>query len=292
MNLEEMIGNAIDLHVHVAPDILPRKYNSFGLAKKQIGNIGKICIKSHSFPTVSLAEQINETLKEDFLIGSVTLNNFVGGMNPDIIYANAVLKSPFIVWFPTVHAKSFLEKSKEEFRKEWISGNDFKSRKSKEIKPVKIVENGKLMKEVLEVLGVVKEFDCILATGHISWEESKKVVEEAVKIGIGRIIITHPIYQLIDMPIEIQKELADRGAFIEQSYSMHAIDRIPYKKIVEQIKVIEADMCILTSDVGQPFNPDPDESLKIFATELIKKRIAKKDIETMLIKNPNKLISD
>lgn len=293
LKIEQIIRKAIDLHVHVGPEIINRKYNAYTLAKNQIGKVKKICIKSHCFSTVSWAEQVNDILGVDFLIGSITLNNFVGGMNNDVIYAAAkITKKAFIVWFPTVNSEIFLKRSGEEFRKEWVNDPNFVPRKSKEIKPVKILKNGKLTKEVLEILKTIKEFDCILATGHLSWKESKKVVEEAIKIGIKRIIITHPIYQLIDMPIEVQKKLADKGAFIEQCYSMYAIDKIPYGKIVEQIKAIGVDKCILASDVGQPFNPDPNEALKIFATELMKRGITKENIETMLIKNPNKLISE
>ncbi|MCC6005015.1 MAG: hypothetical protein LM590_11835 [Thermofilum sp.] len=36
------------------------------------------------------------------------------------------------------------------------------------------------------------------------------LVKEVVKMGIKRIIITHPIYQLINMPVEIQKELSKK----------------------------------------------------------------------------------
>jgi hypothetical protein len=291
-SIENIVKNAIDLHFHVGPEVIPRKYNPYTLAKNMFGKIGKVGIKSHCFSTVSWAKAINDILKENFLIGSVTLNQFCGGMNEHCIYAAAkISNAPFIVWFPTIHAENFLKRSNEEFRKEWVKDPNFTPRKSVEIKPVKIVKNGELTEETINVLQTIKEFDCILATGHISWEEAKIVVEEAVKMGIKRIIITHPIYQLIDMPVEIQKELAQKGAFIEHCYSMHLIDNIPMDKIAEQIKAVGSEKCIISSDVGQVFSPDPDMALKVFATELIKRGITEKELETMLIENPRKLIA-
>jgi hypothetical protein len=292
-NIEDIIKKAIDLHFHVEPDILPRKYNAFSLAKSQVGKIGKICIKSHTFPTVDWAKIVNDTRGKNFWIGCITLNNVVGGMTDVVIYAaTKIFKSPLVVWFPTVHAENFLKRSKEEFRKEWTNDPTFVPRKSKEVKPVRIIENGKLRKEVINVLRAIREFNCILATGHISWKESKKVVEEAIKIGVRKIIITHPIYQLIDMPINVQKELAKKETFIEHCYSMYSIDKIPFDKIVKQIKAIGPENCILSSDTGQPFSPDSNEALKEFAFRLIKKGISEDEIEMMIIENPTRLISE
>ena len=105
------------MHVHTSPDIMSRKYDAYQLAKRLNGKIKRICLKSHAFPTVALANEVNKTLDTNILIGSIVLNNFVGGMNPDIIRANAQL-SPFVVWFPTIHAENFLKKSEWEVRPE------------------------------------------------------------------------------------------------------------------------------------------------------------------------------
>lgn len=291
MNIKNIIETSIDLHVHVSPDIIPRKYDAYQLAKKMKGKIKRICIKSHAFPTVILAKEVNKALSSDILIGSIVLNNFVSGMNPDIIRANAQF-IPFIVWFPTVDAENFLKKSKWEIRPEWVRDSKFKARKSSEVNPVRILKNGKLLKNVIEVLKEIKKSKCILATGHLSYRETEILVKKAKSIGIKKIIITHPIYQLIDMPVSLQKSLSGNGIFVEQCYSMYSIDKIPIKRIAEQIKEMGSDKCIISSDVGQPFNPDPDKALSKFIKLLMKECINLKMIKQMLIENPNKLISD
>src|SRR3989338_4155891 len=97
-----------------------------------------MALKSHFYPTIPLI--ICEKEAEDFvLIGSVTLNNYIGGLNADAIYASAKLSSrPIIVWFPTISAENFLSKSKYEIPPEWV-GEGFTSRLSSEIKGIKIV---------------------------------------------------------------------------------------------------------------------------------------------------------
>lgn len=59
-------------------------------------------------------------------------------------------------------------------------------------------DDKKINKEVESVLCVIKESGAILATSHLSWQESYALVKFAAKkIGIEKIIITHPVYQIV-----------------------------------------------------------------------------------------------
>jgi predicted metal-dependent phosphotriesterase family hydrolase len=109
-------------------------------------------------------------------------------------------------------------------------------------------------------------------------------------MGLRKVIVTHPIYQLINMPIEVQKKLAEMGAYIEHTYAMHFIDKISYDEIVNQIKEVGPDYCILTSDVGQQFSPNPDEALFEFASSLIEGGLTYSEIYRMLVDNPIRLL--
>lgn len=289
--MKDMVREAVDLHMHVGPEILPRKHSPFTLFKSQRGKVGRICIKSHCYSTVSWAKMFNEVFDTNFLIGSVTLNNFVGGINLDLLYADAsITDEPFIVWLPTLHAENHLTKSEWEVKKEWVGDPSFKPRRSESIQPVRIVEDGSLTKDAMRLLAFVEDFDCVLATGHISWRESEAVVKEAVSMGIRRLIVTHPIYQLIDMPVEVQKELAELGAYIEHPYAMHSIDKISYDRIASQIREVGARHCILSTDVGQTISPDPDIALSDFALALTEHGLTLDEIRQMLVENPRRLV--
>ncbi len=107
--------------------------------------------------------------------------------------------------------------------------------------------NKKIKKDVKNVLRVIKKCGAILPTGHISWRESQALVNVVVQeIGLKKIIVTHPIYKKIAMPLGTQKKLAESGAFIEHCFSMYSIDNISVKKIAGQIKSVDAERCILS----------------------------------------------
>ncbi len=285
MNVE----NFVDLHVHIGPEPIPRKYNTLELVIKETGKLKAIGLKNHFYATVPFLKEINSKSLE--LIGGIVLNNYVGGINPYIVYACAKLSdNPIIVWFPTINAENFLQKSIYEIRPEWCE-SEIDKKLSKDVTPVRITKNGVLRKETLEVLKAIRKNKCILATGHISWQESVLLIKEALKMGISKIIITHPIYQLIDMPIEIQKELVkNKGVYIEQSYSMYLIDNISIEKISDQIKIIGPDSCIITSDMGQVNSPDPSKALQEFTELLKEKGITEEELRIMGEINPRKLI--
>ncbi|MBI4015418.1 MAG: cytosolic protein [Candidatus Aenigmarchaeota archaeon] len=289
MNIKNILKQSIDLHVHIGPEIIPRKFTAATLAKEEEGKLKGVGIKSHFFPTVPFVREAGKTKLE--MIGSVTLNNYLGGLNPDVVKASAELsKTPIIVWFPTISSENFLSKSEYEIRPEWADRN-LKARPSSIVKGISVMENGKLSEDAIQVLKIIKEYGCILATGHISPEESEALVKEAGKLSIDKIIVTHPIYQLINMSKEKQKELAELGAFIEVSASMYYIDKISMEKIVQQIKFVGPENCILTSDSGQEFSQSPSKVLEGFMNRLVDNGIIEKELMQMLIYNPAKLLS-
>lgn len=294
MDYQKILQQAIDLHIHIGPEIIPRKFLLPELINYEKGRIKGIGVKNHFFPTVAMTRPPAQN-GSPFVIDSVVLNHYIGGFNPDIIRASAELSErPIIVWFPTLHTKNFLQSQKFEIAEEWIDPKmrrRLKLRTTENIKPLSVFDNGKINKEVEKVLYSIKESGAILATGHLSWQESYELVKFTIeKIGIEKIIITHPIYQKIDMPVEIQKELTKLGVLIEQCFSMYSIDKIPMDKIIKQIKEVGAINCILSSDVGQSFSKSPSESLVDFITLLERGGISEDEINTMLIINPARLV--
>lgn len=285
------IKNFVDLHFHIGPEPVPRRFTIPKLIKLENGKIRTIALKNHFYPTTPIINSF-ECPPELRLVGSVVLNNYVGGLNPGAVYSAAKISdSRIVVWFPTISAQNFLLKSKYEIPLEWgINKSDLNP--SKKINGIRILDkNLNITKESKAVLKSVYDNNCILATGHISWQEANVLVSEALGVGIDGIIITHPIYQPIDMPIGIQIKLTEnKGVYVEHCYSMSLIDKIPMTKISKQIKAVGADRCIISSDTGQVGNPGPSEALGIFAHLLKKNEISEGEINKMAEANPNKLI--
>ena len=288
--LEEIIRNSIDLHVHIDPEIIPRKYTVEELDREENGKLYGAVLKNHFYPTSPLIKSTKDRSVK--LFGSVVLNNSVGGLNKEAVYASSLLlESPLVVWFPTINAEQFLKQSRYEIPPEWVEGSLKKARKANLVDALKVIdENNKVNKQALEVLKTINSTNSILATGHISWQESVALIEKARELGIKKIIVTHPIYQKINMPIKIQKQVASMGAKIELCYSMCSIDKIPMEKIAQQIKKVGPNNCVLSSDVGQKFSPPPSKALYDFANKLHRLGMSLNDLEIMLVKNTRKLM--
>lgn len=286
--IKKIVRNAYDLHVHVGPEIIPRKYTAQSLAEAERGNLAGAVLKNHFYPTAAMFDR--KDTKGVELFGSIVLNNSVGGMNSVAVYAaSLVSRRPLIVWFPTINSEQFLKRNKYEIAPEWVKDKALKLKAAKDVKPVLVTKNGKLLpetKQVIEMIAVVKG---VLATGHIAAAESMLVARYARSLHVP-VIVTHPIYQHVDMTIVQQKALAVIGCYLEQPYSMYSMDGIAIAKIAQQIKAVGPVSVIMSSDVGQIFSPPPSQALAEFAELLIEEGIALKDIETMLVKNPKKLL--
>ena len=193
MTYKDIIKQAIDLHVHIGPEIIPRKFDVSGLIKVQRRKIRGIGIKNHFFPSIYCSKKIETG--DPFIINSVVLNWYLGGFNPKVIQSVAEISDkPIIVWFPTLHAEGFLASQKYEIPKEWIDESVRDSvvlRRTRDITPLWVVDvNGKVRQEASSVLETIKQCDAILATGHISWRDSRALVKVArEKFDIKRIII-------------------------------------------------------------------------------------------------------
>ena len=285
-DLKKIIRKAYDTHVHIGPEIIPRRFTSQSLANYEKGKLAGCVAKNHFYPTAAM---INEYDGID-LLGGVVLNNSLGGMNPEAVYAASIISPmPIMVWFPTVNAENFLIKNRFEIAPEWVEDKNIRLKTANEAKPVIVTDNGRLTDDAKKVIDMIARVRAILATGHISPDESLLVADYALSRGIS-VVVTHPIYQHIDMSVAQQLNLSRAGCFIEQSYSMYSMDGISIKRIADQIKAVGPSNIVLSSDVGQSFSLSPSEALEDFARLLMLEGLSLKDINRMLVINPRRLL--
>ena len=283
---KNIIKKTYDLHVHIWPESLPRKFNIETLCESEKWKLKWIAVKNHQFPTY-FAKGMNKTDLE--IIYSVALNRFVWWLNCSLIELLWQLCSKLIVWLPTINSTSHLKFHDYEIPPEWwLSVNPTRS---EDIEPINMLwKDWRLNKDIIKVLEVIKQNpNIILATWHISKKEAKKVIDFALKIWIKNIILTHPIYSIFGYSIEEQKEIAKLWVWLEMSSAMDYIDKISIKKIVNQIKEIWPKYFIISSDCWQSFAPWPSEALNNFCIKLYNNWLSEKDIELMLL-NSNKII--
>jgi hypothetical protein len=291
--LNALLNDAYDLHVHSAPDVLPRKMDDVEMAQRIIASGMKgYAIKSHYFCTSERAQIIRKIYPRCNAIGTITLNSTVGGINPMAVEM-AGRSGAKIVWFPTVdseHELEHLAHSPSEKLPYWAKIKQQMKAEGILSPTICILKNGKLKDEVFNVLDIIARFNMILATSHISKAETFALVKAAKEHKVERIIITHVDFPSTFYSIEEQKELLKCGAFLEHCYTTPATGKVAWNIVIGQIRAIGADRIVLTTDLGQATAVFPDEGLALFGEKLLGTGFSETDIRTMIVRNPASLI--
>ncbi|MEW6549196.1 MAG: DUF6282 family protein [Spirochaetota bacterium] len=290
----DLLEGAYDLHVHSAPDVLPRKMDDLEMAQRIVAaGMGGYAIKSHYFCTAERAAMVRKLFPACDAVGTVTLNNAVGGINPNAVEM-AARAGAKLVWLPTADS--------EWERAEVFGGHEGKKlpywaqiviqMKEEGVKspPISILKDGKLIEPVFEMLDIMARKEMILATSHISKPECFALVKEAHARGVKRIVITHVEFPTTVYSIDEQEELAKYGAFMEHCYTTWATGKVDLAVAIEQIKALGPERVLLSTDLGQPTAPYPDEGLAIYAQKLLDAGISETAVRAMCVDNPRILL--
>ena len=286
-----LLEGAIDLHVHPAPDLLARSLDAIELAE-QAAAVGMraIVFKCHFFPTVFMAYFARKAVESNVdVFGGIVLNHYVGGFNPHAVEAS-IKAGGKIVWMPTISAANHIHYYKGLKSKEWgLKGLELKSR-GIGLSPIN--KKDEITPSVEEILGIIADTNRVLATGHLSVHEIEVLVEEAKSVGVRKILINHPAFRVVNMPIGKQKELAKKGAYIEHVfllltpmwYTMSPGD------MVKMIKDVGIEHSIIATDLGQIHNPSPIEGLRVFIQILLENGLRPHEVKSLVVKNPANLL--
>ena len=111
------LDGVIDIHVHVAPDSIPRSIDAIDLARlAQSRGMRAIVIKNHYEPTASTAYLVHKIVPGIQVYGGIDLNLSVGGMNPEAVEKMALTTGQVgkLVWMGTNDTRAQVERSKEQ----------------------------------------------------------------------------------------------------------------------------------------------------------------------------------
>lgn len=295
MDYRELIKGAYDLHVHSAPDVLPRKMDDIEMAKriKESGMAG-YAIKSHYFCTSERAEMVNRLYPDCDAVGTITLNSSVGGINPTAVEM-AARSGAKLVWFPTcdsAHEIAHVFDGNPNKKLPYWAQIIIQMKDAGIQAPViNILEDdGPLKKPVLDVLDIIARYDMILATGHVSHEEAFALVSEAKNRGVKKIVVTHVDFPTTYYTVEEQKRFVEMGAVMEHCYTTWATGKVEFEVTKEMIREIGPANCILATDLGQKTALYPDEGLLEFAKRLYDDGFTAEEIRTMAVDNPRALL--
>jgi len=284
--VQKLLEGSIDVHIHSSPDIFPRIMNDIDLAQtaKQEG-MRAILIKSHVVITADRAEIASQ--QADFpVFGAIALNLPVGGLNLEAVEV-ALKMGAKEVWMPTIHASHY------------VAQKDHVPTLAKAVKEgVKGIyllnEDASLKEELYPIFKKIAEYDVALGTGHITLQEAKKVVKEAAKVGVEKIIVTHPLATFVNYSNEDMKEALDNGALFLEHVFNDVTRQVAYpitqKKIADAIRAIGAKYIVMSTDSGQWLNPIPAQSMGIYIKDMLDLGISEDDVRTMVSTNPARML--
>ncbi|MFH1031872.1 MAG: DUF6282 family protein [Chloroflexota bacterium] len=276
--LDKLLQGSIDMHVHHGPDAhIRRRLDALEtVSQAEAAGMRAIVLKSHDYPTAPIAYLVSQQVHNITVFGSISLDFGVGGLNPAAVEISAMLGAK-VVWMPTLSSANDHQKLR-------LSGEG-----------IKIVdEKGKILPVVQQILDIVKKYDMVLATGHVSAQEAFALVDEAREKGITKIIATHPLTKMVGATLsnEEQQQMVKKGAYIEHCFvdTMPLGERLDPMKITESVRAVGAEHCILTTDFGQNHNPPPAEGMRMMIATMLRCKLAVEEIEFMVKSNPAKLL--
>ncbi|MPZ29030.1 MAG: cytosolic protein [Micromonosporaceae bacterium] len=293
----EIVAGGYDTHVHVAPDVVPRLIDDLSLARRfrDVGLAGFV-LKSHYVPTAERAAVVRAAVLGVDVLGAVTLNRPVGGMNA-VAVEIAARGGARVVWFPTVDSvnqrSSRAEAPAGAIPPMWAALQEELRAEGIDPPPVAVMdESGGVRPDVRDVLQMMAKRDLVLATGHLSASEILLVVRAARDAGVRRIIVTHPEFTSQRLTVAQQQELAGLGAFLERCFTTPHTGKVAWDLMIENIRQVGPRHSVLSSDLGQPSNPPVEDGLALMADHLLAAGVSADDIHQMAVTNTVHLARD
>ena len=293
MIADELLQGAIDLHVHGYPEIsndVKTRLDDLEIVKaaKESG-MRAIVLKSHMWPTVGRAYHLQKQFPGFYVFSSITLNITVGGLNA-VSVESAARQGAKVIFMPTWSASNdFRRGGFSTYMKTYL---DSLRNLLPEPGLQLLDEGGHLKHEVHEILQIARSYKLAIATGHIGIEESVALIEETKRQEVGPLIYNHPDSRSVGATRTQMKMMADKGAFVEICAlgMMPAFQRIHPREVIEIVRDIGAEKCVLSSDFFFDWAPPVPEMLRMTMGTLLSLGLSSEEIRLMVQTNPARIL--
>jgi len=266
------LTGVIDLHVHAGPDVRPRKLDAVALARAaKAAGMRALLLKSHHTITADLAQVVEGVVGGIRIFGGVTLNEPVGGLNPEAVRA-AIALGAKEVFMPTHSAAS-------QRRHDGKAGG------------ITILDDaGRLRNEVKPILALVAEADVILGTCHLSPDEILVLVREARRAGVRKVLVNHPELNSLAIPLAMQKAMASEGAFFERMH-LHGNSATDLPGLTAMTRAVGVERTVLVTDLGAAvYDVDPVQGMRELLQQMATQGFSQVEIDLMARQTPARLL--
>jgi len=266
------LAGVIDLHVHAGPDVRPRKLDAVALARAaKAAGMRALLLKSHHTITADLAQVVEDVVGGIRVFGGVTLNEPVGGLNPEAVRAAIALGAKEI-FMPTHSAAN-------QRRHDGKTGG------------ITILDDaGRLRNEVKPILALAAEADVILGTCHLSPDEILVLVREARRAGVRKVLVNHPELNSLAIPLAMQQAMASEGAFFERMH-LHGNSATDLPGLAAMTRAVGVERTVLVTDLGAAaYDVDPVQGMREFLQQMATQGFSQTEIDLMARQTPARLL--
>lgn len=285
-DVDGILEGSIDIHAHGGSEPFDRICLEDELLQDYTrAKMRAIVIKTWYTPSASrnalLMKQLNawaatENLKPVTLIGGITLNKSVGGLNPNAV--ERCLKFPGFkyIWLPMVDSYHHRKLVYDDQTGAGLHILD---------------ANGKVLPELKEIFRIAADNDLIIASGHYPYAETAVVFEEALKAGVKRLEAVHPAHIHSKTTIAQMKEYAKEGIKLMLSglgslcFPLHETGPIYAAQMIDEVG---ADHFVYGSDFGQIHNPTHIIGTRWMIQMMLAYGVTKEDLVKIFKTNPAK----
>jgi hypothetical protein len=280
-----------DIHVHAAPSLFERWGTAWELAELcQREKMAGIILKYHHGSTVEIASIIQSQFPLLKIFGGITLNYFVGGLNPYAV-ETAIRLGGKVVWLPTIHAANHNVQIGS------LGKFNFQHTDIQKIpeKGISIIDSQKeIVTPVKEILDLLDNKSIVLTTGHIGNKEIYSLINYIEKNNLHiRLLIAHVSFKAPALNIEQLKKFTKEWIWFEDSFiSLSKIGQCSTAdEIAAKIKAIPNAQWILSTDSGQKNNLKSPEAIDVFLQKLLAAGISEKRLFRMIREEPQQLLN-
>jgi Family of unknown function (DUF6282) len=289
-----LVRGAYDLHVHVAPDVPRRRIDDRALAQRfaELGLAG-FALKSHYTSTAERAGVVSALFEDVDVVGTLTLNRAVGGMNA-LAVEIAAREGARIVWMPTVDSPAETagrtEPKEADNVPQWARLQHQLRGLGLNIDAVHATDSdGQLLPETRDVLRAIARHGLILATGHLGRDDTFAVVDAALEAGVAEIVVTHPEFPCQDFSIEDQRALAERGCLLERCLSTPLSGKTTWQHVFDGVRAVGVARSLFSSDCGNPDYPPVEDGLALWADRLLDAGFDEDEAREMIVTQSRRL---
>ena len=289
-----LVQGAFDLHIHVAPDVPPRRIDDVTLAHRfaEVGLAG-FGLKSHYTSTAERARVVSALVPGVQVVGAIAMNQAVGGMNA-LAVEIAAREGARIVWMPTVDSPAETagrtEPKPGDKVPQWARLQHELRELGLGVEPVEATgSDGRLLPETRDVLRAIARHGLILATGHLDRDDTFAVVDGALEEGVSEIVVTHPEFPCQNFSIDEQVALAERGCLLERCLSTPLSGKTTWEHVFDGIRAVGVERTVFSSDCGNPEYPPVEDGLALWADRLLGAGFEEDEIREMIVVHSRRL---